>query len=174
MKNIFILFLTLFSTQLIAQHNVVFRSGEKLEGVVMGIENDVLTFYASQKLQKIDLVDISAIFFNEHVAYDGSFDPSEPQKEMMSGKYKVFYQMKGRTMVTAPVISNATENKGRVVVDVTIDRYGIVQTVKAGAPGSTTSNDYLYIKAAFAAKGARFDETETGPLETKGTIIIDY
>ena len=140
----------------------------------MGIENDVLSFYSNQLMQKIELVDISAIFFNEHVAYDGSFDPSEPMKSAKSGKYTIHYQMKGRTLTEVPPISNATENKGRVVVDVKIDRYGIVQYAKAGASGSTTSNDYLYIKAEFAAKGARFDETTTGPLETTGTIIIDY
>ena len=84
------------------------------------------------------------------------------------------YQMKDRTMTKAPPISNATENKGRVVVDVTIDKYGIVHRAKAGATGSTTSNNYLYIKAEFASKGARFNEHKTGPVESKGTIIIDY
>jgi hypothetical protein len=174
MKNIFLIACIILSQQSFAQHNVIFKTGEKLEGVVMGIENDVLTFYANQKLQKIDLVDISAIFFNEHVAYDGSFDPTEKHKEVKSGKYVIKYQMKDRIMEIVPPISNATENKGRVVVDVKIDRYGIVQSVKSGAPGSTTSNEYLYIKAQFAAKGARFNETTTGPIETTGTIIIDY
>lgn len=175
MKGILVIvFSTCITLSSLAQHNIIFKSGEKMEGVVMGIENDVVSFYSKQQMQEIDLVNISAIFFNEHVAYDGSFDPTEPQKSIKSGNYTLHYQMKDRTMITAPPISNATENKGRVVLDITIDRYGIVQSVKPGAPGSTTSNEYLYIKAKFAAKGARFNETTTGPLETKGTITIDY
>ncbi|MBL4651880.1 MAG: hypothetical protein JKY53_03300 [Flavobacteriales bacterium] len=171
----FFLFLFCFSFGLSqAQHTVVLKSGEKMEGVVMSINNDVLSFYSSQMMQEIQLVDVVSIFFNEHVAYDGSFDPTEEVKKIESGKYILLYQMKDRKMVKAPIISNATENKGRVVVDVTIDKYGIVHRAKAGATGSTTSNNYLYIKAEFAAKGARFSEHKTGPLETKGTIIIDY
>ena len=77
-------------------------------------------------------------------------------------------------MTKAPVISNGTETRGTVVVAVTIDRYGIVQKTKPGITGSTTTNEYLYIKAEFAAKGARFNETTTGPIETKGTISITY
>ena len=43
---------------------------------------------------------------------------SEEVKKIESGKYMIQYQMKDRTMTKAPPISNATENKGRVVVDV--------------------------------------------------------
>jgi hypothetical protein len=172
--GLFLIGILLFLNSSFSQHVVVFKSGEKLEGVVMGIQNDVLSLYAAQKMQEIELVHVSSIFFNQHVAYDGSFDPTEPQQSIQSGKYTVYYQMKGRTMITPPVISNATENKGRVVLSVTIDRYGIVQKVEAGMTGSTTTNEYLYTKAKFAAKGARFSETTTGPLETKGTITIDY
>jgi hypothetical protein len=174
MKYLVLLFVLLSAGRLEAQHTVVFKSGEKIEGVVMSINNDVLSFYSNQLMQEIQLVDVVSIFFNEHVAYDGRFSPDEEVKKIESGKYIVLYQMKDREMIKAPVISNATENKGRVVVDVMIDRYGIVQKAKAGATGSTTSNNYLYIKAEFAAKGARFANHPTGPLETKGTIIIDY
>lgn len=174
MKCFFTLLFITCSFLSISQHTVVLKSGEKIEGVVMSVNNDVLSFYSNQMMQKIELVDVVSIFFNEHVAYDGRFDPTEELKKIESGKYMIQYQMKDRTMTKAPPISNATENKGRVVVKVTIDKYGIVKRAKAGASGSTTSNNYLYIKAEFAAKGARFNEHKTGPLETKGTIIIDY
>ncbi|MBL4625340.1 MAG: hypothetical protein JKY42_09410 [Flavobacteriales bacterium] len=174
MKYLFALLFCASSLFLSAQHTVVLKSGEKMEGVVMSINNDVLSFYCNQMMQEIQLVDVVSIFFNEHIAYDGSFDPTEAVKKIESGKYVIQYQMKDRKMTKAPIISNATENKGRVVVDVTIDKYGIVHRAKAGATGSTTSNNYLYIKAEFAAKGARFNEHKTGPIETKGTIIIDY
>jgi len=174
MKCFFALLFLASSFFSISQHTVVLKTGEKLEGVVMTINNDILSFYSNQMLQAIELVDVVSIFFNEHIAYDGKFDPTEEVKKIESGKYMIQYQMKDRTMVKAPPISNATENKGRVVVDVTIDKYGIVHRAKAGATGSTTSNNYLYIKAEFASKGARFNEHKTGPVESKGTIIIDY
>jgi hypothetical protein len=174
MKYLIAILLSSIAFFSVAQHTVVLKSGEKIEGVVMGINNDVLSFYSNQMLQEIELVDVVSIFFNEHVAYDGTFDPAEEVKKIESGKYIIQYQMKDRIIIKAPPISNATENKGRVVVDVTIDKYGIVHRAKAGATGSTTSNNYLYIKAEFAAKGTRFSEHKTGPVESKGTIIIDY
>ena len=157
-----------------SQHSLVLKSGDKLEGVVMGLENDVLTIVVDRKPREIPLIEVSSIFFNEYVPYDGSFNPAEEEKSIKSRDYVIKYQMKDRVMETAPVISNGTEHKGRVVVDVTIDRYGVVKSVKAGAPGSTTSNEYLYVKAEFAAKSSRFNEHKLGPTETKGTIIIDY
>ena len=77
-------------------------------------------------------------------------------------------------MIVAPKLSNATENRGIVVVDVDIDKYGNVTKVKAGGIGSTTTNEYLYTKAEFACKGARFNENPKGPINTKGQIIITY
>ena len=170
----FVLFSLICFTGLAAfsQHTIIMRSGEKLKGVVMEIQHDTLMVVLKRKMTEIPLVEVSSIFFNEHVAYDGSFDPNEKEKSIKSGKYLVKYVMKGRKIATPPVISNATENKGTVVVNVTIDRYGIVHTAKAGAPGSTTSSEYLYIKAEYASKSTRFNEHLHGPHRTKHTIII--
>lgn len=175
MKKI-VLFSFICFTSIVAfsQHTIIMRSGEKLKGVVMEIRHDTLKVVLKRKMTEIPLVEVSSIFFNEHVAYDGSFDPNEKEKSIKSGDYLIKYVMKNRSIATPPVISNATENKGTVVVDVTIDRYGNVLTTKAGAPGSTTSSEYLYIKAEYAAKSTRFNEHLRGPHRTKGTIIITY
>lgn len=171
-----ILFSIIFFTGIVtfAQHTVILQTGEKLKGVVMEIKHDTLMVVIKRQMTEIPLVEVSSIFFNEHVAYDGSFDPNEKEKSIKSGDYLIKYVMKDRKITTPPVISNATETKGTVVVNVTIDRYGIVHTSKAGAPGSTTSSEYLYIKAEYAAKSTRFNEHLNGPHNTKGTIIITY
>lgn len=142
----------------------------------MGIQADVLSFVhkKNRQLVEYELKDVNSIFFNEYVPYDGSFDADEEIKEIKAGDYLVKYQVKNRTITTPPKLSNATQNKGVVAVDVVVDKYGIVRSVKSGAAGSTTSSDYLYIKAEFAVKGIRFNEDKTGPLQTKGVVFIQY
>ena len=98
-----------------SQHTVILQSGEKLKGVVMEIKHDTLMVVIKRQMTEIPLVEVSSIFFNEHVAYDGSFDPNEREKSIKSGAYTIKYVMKDRKIATPPVISNATENKGTVV-----------------------------------------------------------
>lgn len=157
-----------------AQHSIILKSGEKLSGVVMSLQDDVLTVAINRELKEIDLINVSSIFFNEYVPYDGSFQPAEPMKTIKSGSYTIKYQMKDRKIITPPKISNATENRGIVVVEVMINRQGKVMKAKAGGVGSTTSSEYLLTKAKFAAQGAQFDVSTKGPVETHGTIIITY
>ena len=88
--------------------------------------------------------------------------------------FTVRYNMKDRTLERNPKISVGTEDKGAVVVSIVIDRYGNVKSAVPGAPGSTTSNTYLYTKAELAAKSAKFSQNLKGPLETEGTITIIY
>lgn len=163
--------LPLFSS---GQHAVVLKGGEKLQGVVLAIENDTLMMAINRKMNKIPLKKVSSIFFDEYVPYDGSFDPETEEKTIRSGEYLIRYIVKGREMIQPPKLSNATEHVGVVVVDIEIDKYGNVLRVKAGGVGSTTSNEYLYTKAEFACKGARFNEYPKGPITTKGQIIITY
>lgn len=174
MKRILLFVIFSYSFLGISQHSVILKSGDKMKGIVMGIELDTLSFFMDRKLKKIPLVELKSIFFDEYVPYDGTFNADEEEKTVKSGPYTIVYQMKDRVITKAPPISNATEKRGRVVVDVTIDRYGIVKRAQAGGSGSTTSDDYLYIKAEFAAKGTRFNEHIKGPITTNGTIIIDY
>jgi len=164
----------LLSVQMQAQHSVVLKGGEKLSGVVFSLENDTIIMAINRKMNKIPLIRVSSIFFDEYVPYDGSFDPSIQEQTIRSGNYLIRYLVKGREMIKAPKLSNATENRGIVVVDIELDKYGNVTKVKAGGIGSTTTNEYLYTKAEFACKGARFNEKPKGPISTKGQIIITY
>lgn len=157
-----------------AQHTVVLKNGTKIQGVVMELQNDQLTLAVNRELTTVHLKDVTSIFFTEYVPYDGGFVNTEPEKTIRSGEYVIRYQMKDRKIVQAPKISIGTEDRGTVVVTVKINRSGTVTSAVPGAPGSTTSSEYLYTKAKFAAMGARFNEHPKGPIETVGTITITY
>jgi len=175
MRSLLILFIGVLSCHLsIAQHNIILKSGEKLQGVVLGISNDTLQLSIERELNLIDMKHVSSIFFNEHVKYDGSLLLDDEVKSIKSGSYTVLYQMKDRDMLRAPVVSVGTEDKGTVVVEVTINRSGLVMKTESGITGSTTSNEYLLTKAKFAAQGAIFEKGPNAPIAQKGTISITY
>ncbi len=157
-----------------AQHSVILKTGEKFNGVVMAIKDDTLHMAIKRNMVFVELKYISSIFFDEYVPYDGSLLLDEEIKTMRSGEYIVEYQMKDRKMVNPPKISIGTEDHGKVVVEITINRSGLVMVSKPGITGSTTSNEYLLTKAKFAAQGARFQKSKVAPVEQKGTIIITY
>jgi len=170
-----VLFLALaFSLQ--AQHSVVLKTGEKVKGVVMALNDDMLTIYVNREPKEIHLRDVSSIFFDEYVPYDGTLKDDTPVKRIKSldGAYVVDYQIKDRDMTLAPRLSNATQKKGTVVVEVLVNRAGTVMKAKSGVTGSTTSDEYLLTKAEYACKGVQFNEHMTGPLETSGLITIHY
>jgi len=174
------LILTLAATSCFAfsysQHSVVLKTGDKLKGIVMSLNDDVLVMYINRQPKNIMLRDVSSIFFDEYVPYDGKLLDDTPTKKMKSsdGNYIVEYAIKDREMTLAPRLSNATEKKGTVVVEVLVNRAGTVLKAKSGVTGSTTSDEYLLTKAEFACKGAQFNEHPKGPLETLGTITIHY
>ena len=140
----------------------------------MEIKDDILILSVNRQITKISMKDVSSIFFDEYVPYDGSLLVDDDVKTIQSGKYLIKYQMKDRTMIKAPKISIGTEDKGTVVVEVTINRSGLVMRAIPGYSGSTTSNEYLYTKAKFAAQGAKFSKSDIAPVEQKGTISITY
>jgi len=159
-----------------SQHSVVLKSGDKIQGVVMELQDDVLTVYVNRQPKTIMLRDVASIFFDEYVPYDGALLDDTPTRKIKSadGGYTVEYKIKDRTMIKAPRLSNATQKRGTVVVEVMINRSGTVLKSKAGVTGSTTSDEYLLTKAEYACKGIKFSEHPTGPLETIGTITIHY
>lgn len=176
MKKLLIVLVLAFGSIIFAQaqHFVVLKNGKKIECVVTGLKNDTLEIYVNMYLQKIPIIEVTSIYFDQHVPYDGKLANETEEKSMQSGAYLIKYKIKGRKMVKAPVISNGTDKKGRVVVKVVIDKYGNVLKAEPGYVGSTTSDTYLLTKAMNAAKDAKFDTNPTGPLETEGLIIIEY
>lgn len=174
-KVLFLLILWFLGFTAYSQHTVVLTSGEKINGVVMGIENDVLSISVNYELKTFPMKLVSSIFFNEYVPYDGSLVRDEKEvKTVKSGEYTVKYILKNREMVTPPKISNGTNNRGTVVVDIVVNQNGNVISAKPGGIGSTTTNEYLYTKAKFAAQGAKFNPDRKGPVRTEGYIEITY
>lgn len=173
-KILSLVFLSYISFQLAAQHTIVLKTGQKVNGVVMSINNDVLNAMIDGNSKDYQLKDVSSIFFNEYVPYDGVFVPQAKEKLLTVDGFELKYNVKDRVLVQNPIISIGTEDKGAVVVAIVVDRYGNVISANPGAPGSTTSSNYLYVKAQAAAKTAKFDEDPKGPLKTEGTITIFY
>ena len=142
--------------------------------MVIGLENDVWTVYKDGKERKVDMKSVASVFFKEYIPYDGKLTDDAQEKTIQADGFTVKYKVKGRTIVEKPRVSLGTEDKGVVVVKITVDRCGNIRSAEPGAPGSTTTSAYLYAKAATAAKSAKFDENMTGPLITEGTITIIY
>ncbi len=175
MKNAFLFGMILFSLSSFAQHTVVLKNGKKLSGVVMAIQDDVLSIAINRELKEFGLIEVSSIFFDEYVPYDGKLVRDEKEvKTIKSGEYTLKYVAKNREMTTAPKVSNGTNKRGTVVVDIVINQNGNVVSAKPGGIGSTTTSEYLYTKAQFAAKGARFNPDYKGPVRTEGYIEITY
>jgi TonB family protein len=64
--------------------------------------------------------------------------------------------------------------QGRVVVEIVVNRNGVVTRARAGARGSTTTNQTLYRLAEEAALKARFEIPANAPEEQRGTITYNF
>tara|TARA_B100000965_G_C19569280_1_gene748305 strand:- start:591 stop:1121 length:531 start_codon:yes stop_codon:yes gene_type:complete len=157
-----------------AQHTLVLNSGEKIEGVVIELQNDIWTMVVDGKEKKVQMKEVSSVFFKEYVPYDGTYIPDTKEEVLEVDGFTVKYQLKDRKLIKNPELSIGSEDHGTVVVKITVDKYGNVRTAEPGASGSTTSSNYLYVKAQRAAKSAKFNEYLKGPIMTEGTITIVY
>ena len=73
-----------------------------------------------------------------------------------------------------PKIDNLTMEKGIVVVEITINKYGNVVKAVPGIEGTTTTSNYLHTKAKHAAESVKFDTSPVMPIEQKGTLTIIF
>ena len=169
----------LFSMGAFAQQTIQLKTGEKRIGEVKSLNNGVVDFQFKGAIQKIKTSDIHSINFVEggekEVAEASSNFRGEPgEKQVSSGDYKVRYKVADRTIAKPPKIDNLTQEKGTVVVDISIDKYGHVKKAVPGVPGSTTTSEYLKTKAMQAAQSAQFDNVPTAPLEQTGYMVIVF
>ncbi|CAN5645399.1 hypothetical protein BH11BAC1_BH11BAC1_30670 [soil metagenome] len=154
-----------------AQHTVMMKNGDKLEGLVTSLNNGVIEIQRNQTISKINLSEVSEIIFDK----PGTKATNEiGEKSMTAGSYFIRYKVADRIISKAPRIDNMTQKKGTVVVNVSINKYGNVIKATPGAPGSTTSDEYLYTKAKQGAESAIFNNVPTAPLEQTGYIIIPF
>ena len=155
-----------------AQHTVIMKSGEKMEGLVTSLNNGVIEIQKNQTISKINLSEVASIVFNKPGEKASASEIGEKQTTV--GSYMVRYKVADRNMVKPPKIDNLTQKKGTVVVDIKVNKYGNVTKATPGAPGSTTNDEYLYSKARQAAESALFNNVPTAPLEQTGYMVIPF
>ncbi|MBL4587150.1 MAG: hypothetical protein JKX84_08870 [Flavobacteriales bacterium] len=157
-----------------SQHTVIMKDGTVKKGEVKWIKGPTLNFFTNGRPLEMLLSDVRTIHF-----YDGDKKEALPainlRKKFKVGFDEIEYVMEGRQMVKFPKIGLGTKDKGVVVVDVTIDKYGNVISADPGAPGSKTTDDkYLFVKAKSACQQAKFNNDRTAPLSTKGKIFVVF
>lgn len=90
-----------------------------------------------------------------------------------SGK-GVSFSLAGRKMVRTPQINDRSQETGKVVVDITVDKDGNVVAAIPGGRGSTTTSAYLMRLAKDAAMKAKFNPSPDGADIQKGTISFIF
>jgi len=112
---------------------------------------------------------------------EGSGDEGDPDGDVNSngnslagGTGGIGFDLGGRGEVSFKKPQNPTQEDGKVVVDIWVNRAGKVLRAKTGARGSTTTNPILQKKAEEAAYKARFKKDENAPFEQKGTMTFVF
>jgi len=84
------------------------------------------------------------------------------------------FALSGRTLISAPKIVNTSQETGKVVVNIWVDRNGKVIRATPGAKGSTTTSSLLYKIAKAAALKLKYSANSKAAEVQKSTISIDF
>lgn len=167
MIKVFLFSAILFSNVLFAQQTVVLKTGEKMTGQLKSLNDGTFSFAFNGLNKNIKMSEVSVIYFEDKTA-------TATSPEVVSGTKGVTYVMNGRKLTKQPKIDNLTMEKGVVVVNITIDKYGHVTKAEPGGEGTTTTSNYLLTKAKQAAESVQFDTSPTMPLQQQGSITITF
>lgn len=102
---------------------------------------------------------------------DGSLESKNYSEH--GGKGRGF-SLSGREIVFKPKIKESTQETGKVVVSIWVDRYGKVTRATPGAKGSTTTNSHLYKISQETAIKTKFSANPSAPEEQRGTIVFEF
>lgn len=92
-----------------------------------------------------------------------------------TGDNGITYSLGGRKIQgTLPKPNYNSQDDGRVVVEVSVNRSGEVVRATPGKQGSTTNNEHLLKIAKEAALGARFEVKQDAPEIQIGTITYNF
>lgn len=80
----------------------------------------------------------------------------------------------GRNMLSSPKITDNSQDEGKVVVDIIVDKYGNVIRATPGARGSNTTSPILYKKAKEAALKTKFNASTNAADEQKGQMTFIF
>lgn len=90
------------------------------------------------------------------------------------GKGGISFSLSGRHMIRTPQINDRSQETGKVVVDITVDKDGSVIAAIPGGRGSTTTSPLLFKLAKDAAMKAKFNPNEGAADIQKGTITFVF
>ena len=90
------------------------------------------------------------------------------------GRGDISYSLQGRGFLDIPRPKYDLQEGGKVVVEVSVDRSGVVVAATPGKNGSTTLNESLLKVAKEAAMKARFEVKQDAPAIQKGTITYNF
>lgn len=83
-------------------------------------------------------------------------------------------ELSGRSLLEKPELSDNSQEAGRVVVTIVVDRKGNVLRAVGGAKGSTTTSQHLIEIAEKAAMHAKFSPSTIAPEEQVGTMTFSF
>lgn len=86
----------------------------------------------------------------------------------------IAYQLVGRAIAEIKKPTYDSQQQGKVVVTIRVNRKGNVISAIAGTKGSTTTNSYLYAKAKEAALKTTFEAKMDAPEIQLGKIIYNF
>jgi periplasmic protein TonB len=121
-------------------------------------------------------IENGSLYSKKHGNTMGQGDHGEGDgAEGKGGKGKgVSFSLTGRKLVKTPEIIDRSQETGKVVVAITVDKNGTVTKAVPGARGSTTTSAALYAKAQQAALRARFNANPDASEEQRGTITFVF
>jgi hypothetical protein len=128
------------------------------------------------KHQALRLILTLSVFLNASFiqAQEKKDSNNATEQTFVAGKYTVKYFLEGRKVTKVPKIDILTADKGRVVIEFQIDKYGNVTSANAINDSECTTNTYLLTKAKQAAETTHFDTSPTAPLKQKGKMLFEF
>ena len=90
------------------------------------------------------------------------------------GNSGVSYSLRGRHHKGLPKPNYTGNEEGKVVVEITVNRNGIVTSATPGVKGTTTSATNLWLAAKKAALKTKFDKSSNSPKIQTGSITYHF
>ena len=111
---------------------------------------------------------------NNQGSTTGSTDSQNHTGGNSMGNNGPSFSLAGRNPESLPKPDYNYQIEGKVVVEITVDKYGSVTDAVPGVKGSTTLDANLLAAAKRAALKARFDKKPDAPAYQKGTITYYF
>ena len=142
------------------------KMGSEVEFIVTdkdGKERYILTYFENQKT-------ISVIFSGYEFSCRKILKEAPGQYSYSEGNPCTASAVLEGRCLNGTLPSFLSDKKGKVVVEIWVDNYGIVQKAVVGAEGTTITDKELWNQARLAALKASFNMSADAPAMQKGTI----